>query len=244
MQLYLDLIVKKLLFVFGVWQVYRSTFVVPAVIVAYNQYMNGVDRVDQRVSTNATSRKEPRLHMSVLTYFMDLATNNAFSIFQEVDCNEEDRKGKYGTYFDFKRRLCAGLIAPYLKEKDDKNRRKRKKLSTPSEDSNDDGERRVDYMLGSNGHHHMLVENVNRKETTCYMCSMRGIHKKSIYGCTGCRKGFHVNCFTAYHCQGVLIGKTRQLCQVVLQAKKQSKYMNRCSKYIGNISDMILPEKK
>jgi hypothetical protein len=41
------------------------TFIVPAIIVANNIFMNSVDRMDQRRATNPTHQKEQQMHMSL-----------------------------------------------------------------------------------------------------------------------------------------------------------------------------------
>ena len=71
---------------------HRSTFQVPAPIVAYNQYMNSVDRMDQRRAVNPTRRREKRLHMSIFTYLLDLAVHNAYAIYVESDFLQEPQQ--------------------------------------------------------------------------------------------------------------------------------------------------------
>ncbi|GMF68114.1 unnamed protein product [Phytophthora fragariaefolia] len=68
----------------GEQMVHRKTVEVPAMIVAYNLFMNGVDRVDQLRSTNPIRRKEKRLSMSILTWALDLALVNSFALFRET----------------------------------------------------------------------------------------------------------------------------------------------------------------
>ncbi|HEY9301516.1 MAG TPA: hypothetical protein VIQ31_35160, partial [Phormidium sp.] len=58
----------------------RSSLHVPAVVVAYNLYMNAVDRFDQARGTNACQRKEVRLNMSVFTFLIDAAVSNAYAL--------------------------------------------------------------------------------------------------------------------------------------------------------------------
>lgn len=60
---------------------HRSQLMVPAPIVAYNKYMNAVDRMDQKRSTNPTQRKEMRISMTLFTAMIDVAINNAHAIY-------------------------------------------------------------------------------------------------------------------------------------------------------------------
>ena len=53
---------------------------------------------------------------------------------------------------------------------------------------------------------HVLVENARKQPFPCYLCYMSGVRtgaskniSKSIYGCIGCQRGYHVNCFAALH---------------------------------------------
>jgi hypothetical protein len=60
---------------------HRTQLKVPAPIVAYNKYMNAVDRMDQMRSTNPTCRKEKRVPMTLFTGMIDVAINNAFALY-------------------------------------------------------------------------------------------------------------------------------------------------------------------
>jgi len=51
----------------GVEIMKQTAFLVPAPIVAYNLFMNGVDRMDQLRSTNMTRCREKRLYMTIFT---------------------------------------------------------------------------------------------------------------------------------------------------------------------------------
>ena len=55
--------------------------------------------------------------------------------------------------------------------------------------------------------HHVLMQNkmVNgSNQVACYLCSLiLNQRKNSKYGCVQCGKGFHVDCFAAYHNQHV-----------------------------------------
>ncbi|KAK1935571.1 hypothetical protein P3T76_010266 [Phytophthora citrophthora] len=55
-----------------------KTFQVPAMVAAYDLFMNGVDRVDQLRSTNTIRRKEKRVSMSIPTWALD----RAFSLYK------------------------------------------------------------------------------------------------------------------------------------------------------------------
>ena len=56
----------------------RSRIKCPAIIVSYQFFMNGVDRVDQLRSTNPIKRKEQKIHMTLWTYCLDLCIHQAY----------------------------------------------------------------------------------------------------------------------------------------------------------------------
>ena len=58
----------------------RSVISAPAPIIAYNMYMNAVDVMDQRHSTNATICKEKWLNMSIFTMVLDISIHNAYCL--------------------------------------------------------------------------------------------------------------------------------------------------------------------
>jgi hypothetical protein len=58
----------------------RTMLQVPAIICAYNHFMNSVDQMDQLRSTVPTRQREKRLSMTLFTLVLDMAINNAKSI--------------------------------------------------------------------------------------------------------------------------------------------------------------------
>ena len=91
----------------------KTRFEVPAIIVAYNTYMSGVDRADQMRMVNPSQRKEKRLYMNVFTYVLDLAIVNAFTLFK----NEAKCSDGYDIS-EFKRELCETLCKSFMETKD------------------------------------------------------------------------------------------------------------------------------
>ena len=91
------------------WQgdenLHRSEVDVPVIVCAYNMFMNSVDRMDQKRSTNPCRRKEMKLHMTLWTYYLDLAVIQGYAIFQVI--NPSSRI----TLQDFKRGLCEEMVS-------------------------------------------------------------------------------------------------------------------------------------
>ena len=88
---------------------HRTSYLVPAIIVAYNIFMNSVDRFDQYRQTNCTERREKRVPMSILTFILDAAINNAYALYQKMNIDDTVN------FKEFKRRIASQLapsVAP------------------------------------------------------------------------------------------------------------------------------------
>lgn len=59
---------------------HRTKLHVSALIVAYNAFMNLVDRFDQLRSSNQTMRREQRISMALFTFALDKAVQNAYAV--------------------------------------------------------------------------------------------------------------------------------------------------------------------
>ena len=78
---------------------HRRVFMAPATIVAYNLFMNAVDRMDQRRQPLACQRREKRVNMSVFTMIMDIACSNAYALC----CTLSSKYKETVTFREFKR---------------------------------------------------------------------------------------------------------------------------------------------
>lgn len=71
---------------------------------------------------------------------------------------------------------------------------------------------------------HMLLENEGKKSTQCHLCKLSskdGMERTSIYSCTACEKGFHVNCFTFFHARDTLKQVRPDLLKAIQDAEKR-----------------------
>ena len=99
----------------------RHAFKAPAPVVAYNLFMNGVDRADQMRATNACRRKEYQLSLQVWHFLQDLCILNAFQVYLKLHQMklievEEGNDGKQSNAMklrEFKRQLACALCSPY-----------------------------------------------------------------------------------------------------------------------------------
>ena len=77
---------------------------------AYNNYMNAVDQMDQLWSTNPTRKKEIHVEMSIYTIILDLSVNNAYALYKKILPTNKSPS----CFHNFKQKVCAHLIDSYL----------------------------------------------------------------------------------------------------------------------------------
>ncbi len=135
-------------------------------------------------------------------------------------------------FFEFKRSVCTRLISPI--------RSNRQKRPTTIEDA-------VGVIDGS----HMLIENLARKKDPSkpqdiefFLCRQMGHKLKTIYSCLQCKKGFHVNCFTAFHFRGELSRSHRTLIDMVLKSGSEHQFSHSSCCCPRSIADLKLPQDK
>jgi hypothetical protein len=182
---------------------------VAAPIVAYNMFMNGVDCMDQYRATLATQHKEKRIYMTIFTFALDLSITQGYAIYQKAMSSKDIRMHPY---FEFKRRICQSLIKPWNMSK----------VSPSTARPSETGRVTIASSLGVISESHMLVENLPRntnpnkpQDLDCFLCRRMGREVKTIYSCIQCRKGFHVNCFAAFHYRGQMSRRHTALLDVV-----------------------------
>lgn len=201
---------------------HRSEFEVPAIIVAYNKYMNSVDLMDQRRATNAIRRKEPRLPMTLFGLVLDLSISNAFTIMKELRHrrNEADNI----EFKEFKRLVASQLVDKYEESKS----KKRKRVGST-----------VD-SLGIVDTTHVLLPYKDNKRRECYVCTgLTNAEQKQRLCCIGCAKGFHVECFAAFHYPMALASKKDTLRSLISNLGATSR--TRHSKFVPTLEDVELP---
>ncbi len=218
---------------------HRTDFLVPAPIVAYNKFMNGVDRMDQLHSTHVTQRREKRVHMTIFTYLLDLSVTQAYAIYQKISEDKGDSFDRK-TFFEFKCSICSQLITPLRSSKVPRTSERRQ-----------DGARSIEAALGVIDGSHMLIENLPRKkypskpqDIECFLCRQMGHELKTIYSCLQCQKGFHVNCFTAFHFRGALSTSHKTLIELVVKSEAEQQFSHRSNYCPRSIADLKLPQDK
>ena len=207
---------------FGNESMHRSIIQVPAIIAAYNIFMNGVDRYDQYRATNAIERKEKRVTMIIFGFLLDASILNAHAIQGIID------KTRRKSIREFRRIVAQNLVKDYMTMKEDNKRKKSLDKET----------------VGSVRSNHILLENQNKKWARCYLCRIMcddAVERKTIYGCSQCEKAFHVNCFAFYHHENALVDSKRPILQKTIQEndgeenhKKRRNTKITCTSNLGN----------
>ena len=192
--------------------------------------MNGVDRMDQVRVVNPSRRHEKRVSMSIFTWALDIACNNALSILKTLYPDQ------IWSMRNFKRETSIALVRPLqmMKESRKINTQLQKRpppLSFPD----------VDKIIGSDASKHYLLKNKNGKMMQCFLCNiLSGKRLRSVYSCVECGKGYHVDCFTALHFQNAL-SENRVLQNKILKALNASKAVRgRKSNCISSLDALVL----
>lgn len=181
----------------------------PAIVVAYNKYMNSVDRFDQLRSTLKGVRKEQRLTSSIFSFIVDAAIQNSFSISKLIKGSNETR-----SLSDYKLDIALEMMqagGTRMVNEDAEvvitgTREARSTVNAVTVMDEyagaSDATKKVLAGIGCNScSTHQLVDLKPDKSGRCFMCALVNGQNasKSIYGCTGCMKPFHVSCFSIYH---------------------------------------------
>jgi hypothetical protein len=172
---------------------HRSSFQVPAIVGAYNAFMNSVDRMDQLRSACPTRRREKCVSMTMLTLILDLSILNARAVYNKLCL------GDPFTVTEFKQKICEQLVTPALRERQ----------SAPTVQPVPYEQPRLDAVLGAlNTTHYLINLNFNVKgrqaDAHCYLCLLLGKKLKTRFGCMDCQKAFHPTCYTAFHNKNAL----------------------------------------
>jgi hypothetical protein len=71
-----------------------------------------------------------------------------------------------------------------------------------------------------------------------------GKELKTIYSCIQCKKGFHVNCFTAFHYSGVLSRKHSTLLDIVFNSDVNPTVRKPSAYAPSSMDHMLLPTER
>ena len=150
----------------------RTKFYVPALIVAYNMFMNAVDRFDQKRAACAILRKELRVSQSIFTWILDAACINANALRSKLGVDEIALP-------EFKRRVALDLVRAYITTTGGNTWNKRKRNNELTRMFCRETSLATAVAPGTQTTircHHVLVENKPNKRQVfpgrCILCSL------------------------------------------------------------------------
>jgi hypothetical protein len=156
----------------------RTVFMAPALIVAYNLFMNAVDRMDQRRQPLACQRREKRVSMSVFTMILDIACSNGYAI----ACTLSTEYKRSVSFREFQRRVADQLTLPWsdLRRKgseqklcgDTRQKGSERKLKGSISEPRTDAESLRFHILSDN---EKRKDGKYRKDGSCYLCDVMGL---------------------------------------------------------------------
>jgi hypothetical protein len=94
----------------------REKFDAPANVVAYNLFMNAVDRMDQQRQPVACQQHEKHVSMTHFTLILDLACSNGYA----VGCTLSTQYKPSVRFDEFKRHTAEQLTRPWHEERSKK----------------------------------------------------------------------------------------------------------------------------
>lgn len=86
----------------------KRKVVIPQMIVDYNKYMGGVDRLDQCISTYCYAPRTLKWQMRVFYYFLDIAMFNSYVIYKKKQ--QEAKRKSFLTHKEFRIEVIRSLI--------------------------------------------------------------------------------------------------------------------------------------
>ncbi len=209
---------------------HRSSLEVPAIVGAYNSFMNAVDRMDKIRSACPTRRHEKIVSMVLFTLVLDLAIINARAI---------DHKllfGKQLSLTSFKQALCEQLVQPLVRLKESRRVSPELRYQRPN----------IDDVVGSvDSTHYVMNLRRNAKgravDAHCYLCLLFHKKLKTHFGCMQCHKAFHPQCFRAFHFRHALGHNKHMMIDLAIKGVQKVEGYNKQCKHVGNLMDMECP---
>lgn len=193
----------------------------PACVVAYNNAMNGVDRLDQNIAYYPCVRKSAKWTKKFVLYLFQICLFNAFILYKAMNPQGEHKK-----FLQFMLSVVRSLTT--LRHARAEEEEAGGEEETGGEDSGD--EEVVDScsrnrdpraprsdpqsrLTGGIGEHVMAKYRATRKRKNpariCRVCKRRGYRSETSYYCTSCRVPLHLHkCYTLYHTQRDFVGNT------------------------------------
>lgn len=185
---------------------------VPSIVVAYNLFMNAVDRFDQLRSIAPMTHCERGVTMSMLTFVMDVWIINAHAILNAIRTPGESIIG----IGEMKERIVAQLVDEHVKYKEQPHCLRH----IHSAQYVTDNEAAFKNVADAK---HMLLENKNHRSVHCVLCNLvpqNGRGGYTFYSCTACQQGFRVSSFALFHDRDTFRTHREDMFDIVVQEQR------------------------
>lgn len=114
---------------------------------------------------------------------------------------------------------------------------------------------KAEAVLGVVGSEHYLLKNLNGEPIQCFVCKLvSGRQVRSTYSCVECQRGYHVDCFTAFHFRHSMRDNLELQTKIMKALSTNTGSIRaRKSKYVNHLCGLVLecektppttPEKK
>jgi hypothetical protein len=172
----------------------REKIMKPECICEYNQYMSGVDRLDQTISYYPCTRKSYKWWKKLLLYLFEISIHNAHVLY--------NMRGSKMTLYDFRFRIVKNFCkvdnaAECFSEDSDYEENPQPAFRSPVHDPS------TRLIGGFKRHHIELIpgSTIGQKpQKRCRLCYRAGVRKDTRYHCKECNVPFCLEkCFTGYH---------------------------------------------
>jgi hypothetical protein len=149
----------------------------PNMIARYNEYMGGVDRMDQNINNYRVSIKSKKWWYSCFAFAIDTACHNAWQLYRKSDQGKLD-------YLGFRRYVTTSYLRTNAANPSSTGRRSSEPIAKRS--------KRVNDSVRYDGYNHWMVHTDSRPR--CAVCDAR-----ARFRCEKCDVGLCINCFKEFH---------------------------------------------
>lgn len=166
--------------------------------------------------------------MSILSFVLDAAIINSHALFHNISKPGEGIIDP----MTMKRRIIQQLQMVHIEDE-----QTRASLSTALQGNESD----IIDVTESSKVQHLLLETNGSKSVYCLLRSLllvQGRGRYTVYSCTGCERGVHVNCFTFFHNHDSLRNYRLAIYNAVLRAKAKlssTTHRSRTNKETSNL---------
>ena len=161
----------------------------PLCVTQYNEFMNGVDRLDQNLSYYPTIRKTLKWPRKYVLYLFQVAIFNASVIYRAKNPR------KKMTLLAFIQGVIRAWVSKTSEEGEDEPRRHQRRMQNdPLHRLDGDMRRHVEEHIPPTG------KKGRKASRRCQVCSQRGKRSETVFWCKACKVPLHHGeCFHAFH---------------------------------------------